>query len=274
MQLTFIERPCQERYLRPPPTPSLPQTKASSRPSSRSNRSSFSSTRRLHDAQLAEEKLKLQLRHHQEDKQEDARQASLDAERMAPQATQQSNLEAERAIPEANLEVERKALDAAKEERRIKRQLEVSSLEKQVLTKQLSGSQEDDNESLDLQPPRANAFASMHITPPASRLGLGGGFFIPVSDQLPAQEGDAAENSRISPLFSHGYGGDQAQLDARTPTTDVSTGLNSRRSRSIILHCFHNPRSAPHLLFAPRPLVVYPRHRPLRRLPSPRRFKP
>ena len=59
-----------ERYLRQPATPSLPQTKAISRPSSRSSRSSSSSTRRLYDAQLAEEKLKLQLRHHQEDKQE------------------------------------------------------------------------------------------------------------------------------------------------------------------------------------------------------------
>ena len=66
--------------------------------------------------QLAEEKLKLQLRHHQEDKQEDSRQATLEAERIARQA----NLEAERITREANLEVERKALDGAKEERKSK----------------------------------------------------------------------------------------------------------------------------------------------------------
>ena len=58
------------------------------------------------------------------------------------------------------------------------------------------------------------------MTPPASRLGLGGGFFIPVSDQLLAQEGDAAETSRISPLLSYGFGGDQAQLDADSDTDD------------------------------------------------------
>ena len=88
-----------ERYLRPPATPSLLQTKASSRPSSRSSShlSSSSSTRRLHDAQLAEQKLKLHLRHLQEDKQEDSRQATLEAERIARQAT----LEAERTVAEA-----------------------------------------------------------------------------------------------------------------------------------------------------------------------------
>ena len=165
-----------ERYLRPPATPSLPQTKASSRPSSRSSRSSSSSTRRLHDAQLAEQKLRLQLRHHQEDKQEDSRQASLEAERTARQASleaertarqasleadriaQQANLDAERIAREADLKVERKALDAAREERRIKQQLEIVSLEKQVLTRQLSGSPIDDLECLDLRPPRTNAF--------------------------------------------------------------------------------------------------------------------
>ena len=154
-----------ERYLRPPATPSLPQTKASSRPSSRSSRSSSLSTRRLHDAQLAEEKLKLHLRHHQEDKQEDSRQASLEAERTARQASleadriaQQANLDAERIAREADLKVERKALDAAREERRIKQQLEIVSLEKQVLTRQLSGSPIDDLECLDLRPPRTNAF--------------------------------------------------------------------------------------------------------------------
>ena len=58
----------------------------------------------------------------------------------------------------------------------------------------------------------------MQMTPPASRLGLGGGFVIPVSDQLLAQEGDAADTSRIRPLFSHGYNGDQVQLDADSDT--------------------------------------------------------
>ena len=216
-----------DRYLRPPATPSLPQTKASSRSSSRSSSHRSTSSQRLLDAQLAEQKLKLQLRHHQEDKQEDARQASLEAERTARQASleaertaRQASLEAERITREANLEVERKALEAEKGERRIKQQLELASLEKQVLTKQLSGSQGDEIESLDLRPPRANAFSSTQMTPPASRLGLGGGFFIPVSDPLPAQEGDAAVNSRISPLLSYGYGGDQAQLDADSDTDD------------------------------------------------------
>ena len=44
-----------DRYLRPPVTPSLPKSKASSRSSSQ--RSSSSSTRRLLDANLAEKKL-------------------------------------------------------------------------------------------------------------------------------------------------------------------------------------------------------------------------
>ena len=39
-----------ERYLRPPPTPSLPQTKASSRPSSRSSSHRSTSSQRLLDA--------------------------------------------------------------------------------------------------------------------------------------------------------------------------------------------------------------------------------
>ena len=163
----------------------------------------------LLDAQLAEEKLKLQLRHQEEDEQEDTRQATLEAERIARQAT----LEAERITRQATL-------NAAKDKWRIKQQLELVSLEKQVLSQQLSGSQEDEIESLDLRPPRANAFSSSQMTPPASRLGLGGGFFIPVSDQLPAQEGDAAVNSRISPLLSYGYVGDQAQLDADSDTDD------------------------------------------------------
>ena len=87
------------------------------------------------------------------------------------------------------LDAEKKALDATGEERRITQQLEIVSLEKQALTQQLSDSQDDDLESLDLQPPRTNAFFATQMTPPASRLGLGGGFYSPSSDQLPAQEG-------------------------------------------------------------------------------------
>ena len=253
-----------DRYLRPQATPSLPQTKASSRSSSRSSSHRSTSSQRLLDAQLAEQKLKLQLRQHQEEaeakKQEDARQA---------------NLEAERAALEATLEAERKALDVAREGRRMTQQLELASLEKQVLTKQLSGSQGDDIESLDLRPPRANAFSSTQMTPPASRLGLGGGFFIPVSDQLPAQEGDAAVNSRISPLLSHGYGGDQAQFDADSGTDDghidwtKQPPVTPHHPALLSKSAFRSPSA-----IRPRYLGCNPRHRPLRRLPLPRRFKP
>ena len=51
------------------------------------------------------------------------------------------------------------------------------------------------------------------MTPPASRLGLGGGFYVPSSDQLLAQEGDAAVTSRTRPLFSLDNDGVQVQPD-------------------------------------------------------------
>ena len=115
----------------------------------------------------------------------------------------------------------------------------------------------------------------MQMTPPASRLGLGGGFFIPVSDHLPAQEGDAAEASRISPLLSYGYGGDQAQLDADSNTDDgridwsKQPQVTPHHPALLSQSAFRSPSA-----IRPRTLVVYPRHQPLRRLPSPRRFKP
>ena len=96
-------------------------------------------------------------------------------------------------------------------------------LEKQVLTQQLSGSPVDDIESLDLQPTRTNAFFTTQRTPPASRLGLGGGFYVPSSDQLPAQEGDAAVTSWIRPLFPPDNDGVQVQLGEDSDTTGPSS---------------------------------------------------
>ena len=114
------------------------------------------------------------------------------------------------------LDAEKKALDATGEERRITQQLEIVSLEKQALTQQLSDSQDDDLESLDLQPPRTNAFCTTQMTPPACRLGLGSGFYVPSSDQ----EGDAAVTSRTRPIFSPDTDGAHVQLVEDSDTDD------------------------------------------------------
>ena len=176
-----------DRYLKPPATPT--------RPSSRSSNYRSTSSQRLLDATLNEQKLMLQLRQHQEEvetkKKEDEARVTL--------AAKQEALDAERKGLEAASDQQQKALDAAREERRITQQLEIVSLEKQVLTQQLSGSPVDELGSLDLQPPRTNAFFTTQMTPPASRLGLRSGFYVPCSDQLPAQEGDAAITSQTQP---------------------------------------------------------------------------